>query len=412
MRQQSHPAAPGTATGEQLVTDYLRLGLRLGRLADGFVDCWFGDAELARQVDQEPKPNPLDLAAQARGLIEHLPDSGLVEPRQRFLAAQLTALECAARRMAGVEIPFHTEIEAYFQVSIEVGDPQRYADVHDSIAELVPGSGSLLDRVGQFMERNHVPPESLERCVLAVSERLRALVTPLFGLPEREHLTYRIVHDKPWNAFNHYHGGLRSTVEFNATSGRNIAALPVQVTHESYPGHHTDHCVKEAELVVGRGWREHTIALVNTPQCLIAEGMGEAALYAVMPSGWGAWTEEILAEHGVRVEGELVEQMLALIVRLLPARQDAAILLHDKGADPDDVINYLRRWLLLTEERARHMVRFLTDPLWRAYTTTYIEGAQLVGQWMAARPAGQSAAERYDVLLREPLLPADLAAAL
>jgi hypothetical protein len=399
-------------TGEQLVSDYLRLGLRLDRLAGGFVDCWFGDPELAREVDNEPTPDPIDLAAQARQLIARLPDSGLEEPRTRFLAAQLTALECAALRVSGADIPFHAEIEAYFQVPIEPGDPQRYADVHDAIAELVPGSASLLDRVGEFMERNHVPPERLEPCVLAVSQELRALVTPLFGLPEGEQVTYEVVHDKPWNAFNRYHGDLRSTVQFNATSGRNIAALPVQVTHESYPGHHADHCIKEAELVVARGWREHTIALVNTPQCLIAEGMGEAALYSIMPEGWGAWTEDILAEHDVHIEGEMVERMLALIVRLLPARQDAAILLHDKGADPEDVIAYLQRWLLLPEERARHMVRFLTDPLWRAYTTTYIEGARLVGEWMAARPAGQSAVERYGVLLREPLLPADLAAAL
>jgi hypothetical protein len=56
------------------------------------------------------------------------------------------------------------------------------------------------------------------------------------------------------------------------------------------------------------------------------------------------------------------------------------------------------------------MVRFLTDPLWRAYTVTYIEGARLVSDWLAARPSGVSVGERYGTLLREPMLPATMRA--
>jgi hypothetical protein len=215
---------------------------------------------------------------------------------------------------------------------------------------------------------------------------------------------------KPWNAFNRYRGGFRSTVTLNDQAGRAVGALPVLVTHESYPGHHTEHCLEEAFLVRGRGHGEHCIALVNTPQCLVSEGLGERALDAVLGAGWGEWTAEILAEQGVRLEGELTERLHAQITRLLPARQDAALLLHDRGADVDEVTGYLQHWLLLPRDRAEHMVRFLTDPLWRAYTVTYIEGARLVGEWLAARPAAEPVADRFGRLLREPKLPADLRA--
>jgi hypothetical protein len=130
----------------------------------------------------------------------------------------------------------------------------------------------------------------------------------------------------------------------------------------------------------------------------------------VLGAGWGEWTAEILAEQGVRLEGELTERLHAQITRLLPARQDAALLLHDRGADVDEVTGYLQHWLLLPRDRAEHMVRFLTDPLWRAYTVTYIEGARLVGEWLAARPAAEPVADRFGRLLREPKLPADLRA--
>ena len=43
-----------------------------------------------------------------------------------------------------------------------------------------------------------------------------------------------------------------------------MSNLPRLVAHESYPGHHTEHCRKEAGLVGGLGQDEQTIFLVNT----------------------------------------------------------------------------------------------------------------------------------------------------
>lgn len=395
---------------EDVVSEYLSLGLRFGRLADGFVDSWYGDPELYRRVDAEPRPDASGLAAQAARLLAALPDSGLAESRRRFLSAQLTALNCAAGRLAGEEIPFRDEVRTYFEVDIELGDPDRYAEIHDAIGALLPGAGDLRARTAAFYERNAVPPDRLAQAVRAVSGELRAMTRRLFALPERESVEYVVVRDKPWNAYNRYLGGFRSRVELNADAGRTIAALPLLAVHESYPGHHTEHCRKEAGLVAGAGHGEHAISLVNTPQCLMAEGTAEMADAAVPGPGWGRWTADILADVGVRVDGELVEEVLRLIRLLMPARQDAAIMLHARGADPDQVTGYLERWLLVSPDHARRMTRFLTDPLWRAYSVTYIEGPRLVGAWLDAGPGQASLVERYQRLLDEPLLPSDLRA--
>jgi hypothetical protein len=397
-----------TVRYEPAVRRYLALGLRMGRLIDGYVDCWFGDRELARQIEAEAPADPAELAAEASRLRASLGDSGLDEQRQRFLAAQLNAVACAARRLAGEPVAFRHEVETYFEVDIELGDPERYAQVHDQIHELLPGPGPLREKVEAFYERNVVPPDRLLGAVQAVSDQLRVRVDQLFGLPSGERVGYELTENKPWHAFNRYHGGLRSTVTLDANAGRTIGVLPLMVTHESYPGHHTEHCVKETVLVAGRGQGEHQIALVNTPQCLLAEGTAEHGVAAALGPGWGRWTADLLADRGIRIEGELVERLLPLVVALMPARQDAAILLHDRGADAGDVVEYLRRWMLLPRDRAEGIVKFLTDPLWRAYSVTYVEGARLVGAWLDARPAGQSLAERYRTLLREQLLPSAL----
>lgn len=137
----------------------------------------------------------------------------------------------------------------------------------------------------------------------------------------------------------------------------------------------------------GRNQLEQTIFLVNTPQCLMAEGLADLALYAAIGPGWGTWAQEIYADLGLRFEGERAEKISEAMAGLADVRQDAAIMLHDEHRDVDDVVAYLRRWLLVNDERARQMLRFLSSPLWRAYTSTYIEGYRLLKDWLDARPA-------------------------
>ncbi|WP_320066138.1 DUF885 domain-containing protein [Micromonospora sp. RTGN7] len=403
-------ATESTGLPPAVVRDYLLLGLRFGRLVDGFVDCWIGDPALEREVRDEPLPTAAELVRQAREVAVAVPDSGLEPARQRFLTAQLTALECGGRRLAGEELPFLREIEAYFQVRIELRDPDWYASAHAELAAELPGSAPLRDRLVEAHRRDRVPPDRLGPAVRAVAEALRAELADRFPLPPGERVDFEVVTGQPWNAFNTYLGGLRSRVALNADVGHRITALPFVATHEAYPGHHAEHCLKEAELVRARGWAEHSIALVNTPQCLVAEGMAEQAIHAALGPGWGAWTADVLAEVGLRFDGERAERIETAFGRLLAARQDAAIMLHDRGGSPDEVAGFLARAMLVSDERARQMLVFLTDPLWRAYTTTYIEGSRLVRRWLGAGAPGAAVAGRYRRLLVEPVLPVDLAA--
>lgn len=229
-----------------------------------------------------------------------------------------------------------------------------------------------------------------------------------WALPEQEIVEYQVVTNKPWSGFNYYLGGYRSRVAINADLGHRMSNLPHLVAHESYPGHHTEHCRKEAGLVARRRHAEQSIFLINTPQCLMAEGMADLGLHAAVGPGWGVWTEEIFRDLGLRMDGELSEKVESAASGLLTVRQDAALLLHDRGADQDDVVAHLRRWLLVPEPRARQMVRFLADPLWRAYTTTYVEGVRLVRAWLDVRAPGESLDSRYLRLLDEPLVPKSL----
>ncbi|PWK91569.1 uncharacterized protein DUF885 [Lentzea atacamensis] len=392
----------------ELVRGYLVLGLRLGRLVPGFVDSFTGDPALSRAVDNEPRLAPKALADHARQLRRELVDTDLADQRKQFLQAHLTALECTARKLAGERIAFIDEVERYFQVRIRPGDEDAYAQAHRNLDALLPGAGSLSERLNAFRTADEVPPRRLQGAVQAISSALRDRVRRKYALPEQEIVEYQVVTNKPWSGFNYYLGGYRSRVAINADLNHRMSNLPHLVAHESYPGHHTEHCRKEAGLVAKRGHAEQSIFLINTPQCLMAEGMADLGLHAAIGPGWGVWTEQIFRDLGLRMDGELSEKVESAASGLLTVRQDAALLLHDRGADQDDVVAHLRRWLLVPDRRARQMVRFLADPLWRAYTTTYVEGVRLVRAWLDVRAPGESLDSRYLRLLDEPLVPKSL----
>ncbi|SFP23608.1 hypothetical protein SAMN05660464_2626 [Geodermatophilus dictyosporus] len=392
--------------------EYVRLGLRFDRLEAGFVDAYTGEKRIRAEVESEPAPTPQGLRDQARALLQELEVSGLPADRAGFVRGQLTGLECSARKMSGEPVAFLDEVRSYFQVDLTLGDPADYAAVHAELDTLLPGEGTLAERYAAHRRREECPPQRLGEAVHALSSALRDRVRGRYGLPEAETVRYEIVTDKPWSGFNYYEGDYRSRVAINADLPHRLSQLPHLVAHESYPGHHTEHCRKERGLVERAGHLEHTVFLVNTPECLMAEGLADLGVDASIGAGWGPWAADVLGDLGLRFDGHLAERIAAAAAPLNRVRQDAAVLLHDRGADADEVAAYIRRWSLVSTERARQQLRFLTHPLWRAYITTYVEGYDLLHRWLAARPAGQDVADRFVRLLDEPLTPAVVTAEL
>ncbi|MCV7282989.1 DUF885 domain-containing protein [Mycolicibacterium flavescens] len=400
------------STSDSLVREYLLLGLRFDRIEDGYVDSFTGDPALRRAVAAEPQPDPADLARQAERLLAQVPAADGLEPeRADYLAAHLRALACAGRKFAGEDVGFVDEVEAYFDVRISKGDPERYRDAHRRLDEVLDGTGPLTERMQAYRAGEEIPPARLEECIHAFSSALRDRVRAEYPLPDAETITYEVVTDKPWSGFNYYLGDYKSTVAVNADLKQQMSNLPRLVAHESYPGHHTEHCRKEAGLVAQRNQAEQTIFLVNTPQCLMAEGLADLALYAAVGPDWGSWAAEIYADLGLRFDSERAQAVAEATTALADVRQDAALMLHDEHCDVDDVVAFLQRWLLVDDRRARQMLRFLSSPLWRAYTSTYVEGYRLLRGWLDARPDDVSLTQRFTTLLDEPLIPSSLRAA-
>ena len=387
-----------------LPSRYVVLGLSFDALVPGFVDAYTGDPALRGDVPTAPRA--ADLAAEARALLAALPDEGLEPDRAAFLSAQLVGLETSARVLAGEPVGFSEQVEAYFQVRPTRGDQDAYLAAHRRLDDALPGDEPLGERYAAYRKATECPPDKLAEAVDAWSSLLRDRVRDRYPLPEAETVEYEVVGDKPWAGFNYYLGDYRSRVAINSDLPVGLGALPALVAHESYPGHHTEHCRKE-RLLASRV--EMDVFLVNTPECLMAEGLADLGLRGVgLETGWGALAQELYADLGIRYDGERGEQLVAAAAELGSLGQDAALMLHEEGADEDDVVAYLQRWGLQPPERARKSIQFLTDPLWRAYISTYVEGERLLGAWLDQGEVG----ERFGRLLDEALTPGELRASL
>jgi hypothetical protein len=398
---------------------YLELGLRLGRHIDGLVDAYYGPPTLAARVASEPVVEPASLRAQGAALVaaldagEPLDDGDGVEGvpagasdsrRRRWVRAQTVGLITTARRLAGERIAYADEVEACYGVRPAPVPEDEFARAHVALAEALPGDGPLRERLIAWRESHAVAPEQLGGAIAALVEDMRARTQRLFGLPDGEHVDFELVTDKPWSGFNWYHGSLHSTVAVNTDLPVLSISLAHLVAHESYPGHHTEHCRKEVGLVRRRRWLEETIFLVGTPQCLVAEGLADLGLEVVV----GRRPESVVADHlrplGIRYDTDTVAAVAEASEALGAVRANAAWRLHAEGADADAVIDDVARWGLLPRNRAAKAVEFLLHPTWRAYVTCYSDGLRLTRGYVGGDPA------RFAELVTEQMLPSDLAA--
>lgn len=376
---------------------YLELGLRLGKHVDGLVDAYYGPPELKEQVDAEEPLEPMQLAADGDALAAGLEDG--------WLRDQVLGCATYAHVLAGSELSYADEVEGCYGVRPVLTDLSVYEDAHAELDELLPGEGSLLDR-REAWKKGHLVDGAIAVAALGdLLPILRERTAALLDLPPGEEVTLEAVDNEPWWAFNYYLGDHRSRVVINVdvpTTGLDLIHLGA---HEVYPGHHTEHSVKEHLLLRGRGLVEEGIQLVPTPQAVLSEGIAETGRDIVLDEDGRAAAYEVLAAHGVEISDvELGERIDKALEPLRTVGVDAALQIHDGGVSLDEAQAYVERWNLVTPERAAHAISFVTDPTWRAYAITYSTGRDLCRAYVDGEPA------RFRTLLTEHVRIGDLLA--
>jgi hypothetical protein len=404
-----------TTTLETIAERYVKLGLALEAHLPGYVDAYYGpDAWRAEVEVTGPRPVAA-LAIEADALAEALDADPELDPqRHDFLAAQVRAMQTSLRALRGEPLSLTEEAEGLYDIHPAWTDEAIFDEAHHELDDLLPPGGSLIERMIARRAVLEIPVEQVKSLLGEITAALRQRTKARFPLPEDEAFEVHFVKDQPWSGYNWYLGGCRSRIDINTDLPLRIAHLTGLLAHEGYPGHHTELANKELRLVRERGWIEHSIALINSPSCVIAEGIATRALEVLLErEEIIAWQAELFRRAGYDHLDARREHAIDEVGRKLAGiGGNAAFLLHDRGARDDEVVAYIQRYRLVTVEEARKTLSFLKAPRNRSYIFTYHYGGELLDALFAAAPLA-TLADRdawFSRLLTEPVTPGQIRA--
>ncbi|MCC6791549.1 MAG: hypothetical protein IT336_07695 [Thermomicrobiales bacterium] len=391
--------------------EYLSLSFAIERLFPGFVDAYFGPPEIQEAAQSGAHPDPEELLARATSLGDDVAAGSYPETRKAFLLAQIGAMATICRRLADQPIDYVDEVRSCLDIEPAYTPESVFEAAITELNELLPGEGDVRERMIEWRANYVVGTEAAGVLIGLIEAETRRRTEAFVQLPPGDGFEVAFVADKPWSGYNWYLGDYRSRVDVNTDLPIHAHELTALIAHEGYPGHHTEHALKEQVLYHERGYGEHAIQLINTPECVISEGIATLAEGIVFPGDEGArWQAATLyPAAGIAGDPDREERIAKARTALRAVGGNAALRLHAEGQSEDEVVDYLMRYGLRSEREARQSLRFIADPLWRPYIFTYHVGRDLLGAWLNRAPADERRA-RFAWLLTEQTTPSQIAA--
>lgn len=401
---------------DALAERYVRLVLALGVHDEISVDAYYGPTPWRTAAQQEALPlDAIERATAELGVaLDALGDPGdeALRARQRYLAAQVLALNTRTQQLQGRQFTFDEEARLLYGVT-----PPHYreADFEAPLAaleRLLPGEGPLAARYQDFTARFDVPPAQLESLMRFAIDEARRRTRAHMTLPADEHFELELVSDQSWSAYNWYQGGYLSRIQINTDHPVGVRGVMALAAHEGYPGHHVYNALLESNLVRGRGWIEFSVYALFSPQSLIGEGSADlGASLAFGGSDYTRFERMLMQRAGLPLaDADRYDQVMAQVYALRGVPIEVARRYLDGALTREEALHWLQRYALLSPARAEQRLAFIER--YRSYLINYSYGQQLVREWLRrswwARFSNSARWQGFGELLAEPHTPADL----
>jgi len=396
--------------GRNLAKEYIKLALAIEEHMPGYVDAYFGPEEWQTDSKQDGKLPLQNLIERTAPLaIDISQADNMDSQRKDFFARQVTAMQMSLRLLAGEKVSLAEEVDALYDVQPKWKEEVNFEEANKELASLLPPGDSLPERMQTWKKTLEVPIEKAKELLPTISKRLRDITNQKFDLPEDETFTLEWVSDKSWAAYNWYLGKYRSRIDISTDSPARLNELPELLAHEGYPGHHTELSIKEKKLIQEKNFMEHTIALINSPSCVVSEGIATTALRTAMADDeledW--YREEILPRAGMSyIDPRRMMNIGKARIKRGGVMGNIAFMLYDQHKSEEEASQYLQKYALLSEKEAQQIIRFVSDPLSRSYVFTYDVGYELLDELFTH----VNRDEYFKRLLEEPVTPSQIRA--
>jgi len=376
-------AGGAAAASVQDVADrYMKLALAIGEHDAGYIDAYYGPKQIQEQVAKEKK-SLAAIRTDVEAAIKDLEgkrarnaDEGL---RIEFLRKQLASMLTRIDMLSGKKFAFDDETARMYDAVSPHHDRAYYEKLVKEIDAMLPGAGTLPERLQAFRSKVVIPKDKLKPVFDASIKACRERSIKYIDMPKNESFVLEFVEKKPWSGYNWYKGNAHSLIQINTELPIYIDRAVDLGCHEGYPGHHAYNALLEKSLVKEKGWKEFTVYPLYSPMSLIAEG---SANYGIEM----AFTDE----ERVAFERDVLFPLAGLDPALAPKYAELRKVMGKLSyADNDAAKEYLEgRWtkeqavewlvnvMLYPPEKANQRVQFYDT--YRGYVINYNLGKDLV----------------------------------
>ena len=392
---------------------FLLLALRIDKHIKGYVDFYFGPEKLRKIVDNEAITSPKKLLLDSKTLLKQLGAQGYDKERERYLEKMLIAMRTSIELLIGIEISIKDQFLRLYDVDLQPANEAELDNLKEEFDEAYRGSGSLEERMNKLRITRKVPEEmvyDLFKKALDITEkRTKELFVGL--LPKKERIIIDLVKNNnneniKWACYNWYLGNYTSRIKVNPNYQMYWTVFLSFLSHEGYPGHHTEFIIKEKRLYRELNQFEHSILILHSPKLVISEGIANKAISII-------FSNREVAEIGLREfcsdtskEASLEELELQDIAKAkIPLfwYNFAYHALIDKYSN-EELIRYGQNLEIFSEEDIKTGILRISNPAYSKNAFMYNLGNNIIKHKYGEVPSIKD----FRNLLVNPILPSDL----
>lgn len=407
------PAKETAFNVAEIAREYVALSLEIGTHEPGYIDAYYGPAELKERAEAKPRSTE-ELHAEV-GLLRavlyvvQLTAKGDDLRRIAFLDKQLIAADTRLAMTMGQKFTFADEAERLYGVRPALKPLSAYDAGLAEIARLLPGEGPLAARVDAYLDRFTIPRDKLLPVFEASIAACRARSEKHLGMPPGEAFKLEFVTGKSWSGYNYYQGDFKSLIQINTDFPIRLSRAVDLGCHEGYPGHHALNFLLEQRLTRERGWVEFSVYPLYSPQSLIAEGTANYGIEMAFPGNEKAQYERnaLMPLAGIAAPTDGIYWRLTDAIKAVSgARLTIAQMYLDGEIDRTKAIELTQKYLLMSPARAEQSIKFTEG--YRTYVINYGLGEAMVKADVERESGTYARWRRFEALISEPTLPSDL----
>ncbi len=377
------------ATVQDVAERYTRLVLAIGVHDPAYVDAYYGAPQLQEQVARDRQGLPAiraDIELALKDLASQRSADAGEALRIEFLKKQLMSMLARVDMLGGKKFAFDEESRRLYDAVSPHHDRAYYTRIVKQIDAMLPGSGTVSERLTAYRSKFVIPKDRLKPVFDAAIQACRERSARYLTLPANENFVLEFVTDKPWSGYNWYKGNSQSLIQINTEFPIYLDRAVDLGCHEGYPGHHAYNALLEKNLVTDKKWTEFSVYPLYSPMSLIAEGTANYGIEMAFSDAERLAFEKAVLYPIAGIDPALADQyarLRQLTAKLAYADNDAALHYLEGKWDKAKTIEWLVNVQLYPPEKAAQRVSFYDAN--RSYVINYTLGTDLVRAYIGRK---------------------------